>query len=47
MNMSMKLLGSTISSSSMLTDAAAKKVDPATGTFPLKHGALENLGGRR
>ncbi|MFM0597244.1 copper-binding protein [Paraburkholderia dilworthii] len=42
--MNMSKSASKASSTSALTDAEVKKVDPASGMVTLKHGALENVG---
>ncbi|WP_206997200.1 copper-binding protein [Trinickia mobilis] len=42
--MNMSTPASKASSTSALSDAEVKKVDPATGMITLKHGALENVG---
>ena len=44
MNMSPKPSATKATSNGALTDAEVKKVDVATGTVTLKHGALENVG---
>ncbi|KVV48381.1 RND transporter MFP subunit [Burkholderia territorii] len=44
MNMSGKASAMKASSGNALTDAEVKKIDAATGTVTLKHGALENVG---